>query len=142
MPPPVEVRLLNHVALPTADPERGAKFYREVLGFAETPRPSFSFRGSWLLKREVGVMVHLLHHEAFAPDLGGDVFTQGRHVAFQVADYDEATARLRAHGVTYKEVILPDHGYRQAFFRDPDGNVIELGEWPTPEEMFPGLAQG
>jgi catechol 2,3-dioxygenase-like lactoylglutathione lyase family enzyme len=140
MSPPVETGPLNHVALPTADPERGARFYVDVLGFVVTPRPSFSFRGSWLLRRETGVMVHLLHYEAFKPDLEGDIFTQGRHVAFQVNDFDAATARLRAHGVDFRQRILPDYGYRQAFFRDPDGNVIELGEWPAPVEMFPESA--
>ena len=34
------------------------------------------------------------------------------------------------------ERVLPDYGYRQAFFRDPDGNVLELGEWPPANEMF------
>jgi hypothetical protein len=22
------------------------------------------------------------------------------------------------------------------FFHDPDGNTLELGEWPSPDEMF------
>ena len=33
---------MNHLALPTADPERGAKFYVEVLGFVVTPSSSDS----------------------------------------------------------------------------------------------------
>ena len=45
--------------------------------------------------------------------------------------------RLTAHGVEIVERVLPDYGYRQVFFRDPDGNVLELGEWPAVNEMFP-----
>lgn len=138
-PPPISTGPLNHVALPTADPERGAAFYRDVLGFQSTPRPSFSFRGAWLIKREVGVMVHLLHDAAFEPALGGETNTRGNHVAFQVEDYDAAVGNLRARGIECVEVILPDYGYRQVFFRDPDGNVIELGEWPSAEKMFPAF---
>jgi catechol 2,3-dioxygenase-like lactoylglutathione lyase family enzyme len=136
-PPPVPTGRLNHVALNTADPVRGAKFYREVLGFAETPRPSFSFRGSWLLHREVGVMIHLIHDEDFEPRLAGPINTRTHHLAMQVVDYDAAVQRLQLHNVQYVERVLPDYGYRQVFFRDPDGNVLELGEWPSPEEMFP-----
>ena len=44
---------------------------------------------------------------------------------------------LRDHGIEYVERVLPDYGYRQVFFRDPDGNVLELGEWPPVNEMFP-----
>jgi catechol 2,3-dioxygenase-like lactoylglutathione lyase family enzyme len=57
----------------------------------------------------------------------------------QVADYDRAVAQLREHGVSFVERVLPDYGYRQVFFHDPDQNVIELGEWPSPAEMFPDI---
>ena len=72
-PPAIAVGRLNHVALPTADPERGAQFYCDVLGFARTPRPSFSFRGAWLINRRAGVMVHLIHDESFRPRLDGPI---------------------------------------------------------------------
>lgn len=135
--PPIQTGRLNHVALNTSDPVRGARFYCEVLGFTETPRPSFSFRGSWLLRRDVGVMIHLIHDEDFQPRLIGPVNSRTNHLAMQVSDYDAAVERLRAHNVEYVEHVLPDYGYRQVFFRDPDGNVLELGEWPSPDEMFP-----
>lgn len=135
-PPPIPCGLLNHVALPTADPARGARFYCAVLGFRETPRPAFSFRGSWLFRREAGVMIHLIHSEDFQPPLAAPINTRQAHLALRVDDYDQAAARLTAHGVDFVERVLPDYGYRQMFFRDPDGNVIELGEWPPANEMF------
>ena len=140
MTPPISTGRLNHVALPTADPERGARFYRDVLGFIETPRPAFSFRGAWLLKREVGVMIHLIHDEAFRP-AGDDARINSRtnHLAIQVDDYDAAVKLLAAHGVRYVEHVLPTYNYRQVFFHDPDGNTLELGEWPSPDEMFPEI---
>jgi catechol 2,3-dioxygenase-like lactoylglutathione lyase family enzyme len=57
----------------------------------------------------------------------------------QVSDYDRAVELLSAHGVEYVERVLPDYNYRQVFFHDPDGNTLELGEWPSQDEMFPEL---
>lgn len=138
-PPPIETGPMNHLALPTADPERGARFYCDVLGFVRTPRPGFDFRGAWLLRLEVGVMIHLIHDQNFRPPENAPINSRGNHFAMQVADFDEALRRLAEHGVQYVVRVLPDYGYRQAFFHDPDGNVVELGEWPTPREMFSEL---
>ena len=138
-PPPIESGPLNHVALPTADPVRGAKFYCDVLGFVEAPRPAFSFRGAWLYRREVGVMIHLIHSESFQPPADRTINSRSNHLAMQTADYDAAIRGLSEHGVVFTEHVLPDYGYRQVFFHDPDGNVLELGEWPAPSEMFPGF---
>lgn len=123
------------MALPTADPVVGARFYAEVLGFAETPRPAFSFRGSWLWRPECGVMIHLIEVDGHQPP-SGPIETRNRHLALQTPDYDRSIQQLREHGIEFVERVLPDYGYRQVFFRDPDGNVIELGEWPAPDEML------
>jgi catechol 2,3-dioxygenase-like lactoylglutathione lyase family enzyme len=141
MPPAaIKIGQLNHVALPTADPERGAKFYVEVLGFIPTPRPAFSFRGAWLLHPEAGAMIHLIHSESFQPPAEPKINSRTNHIAMHVDDYDAAVRGLREHGVAYTEHVLPTYGYRQVFFQDPDGNVLELGEWPSPAEMFPQLS--
>ena len=135
-PPAVAPGPLNHVALPTTDPQRGARFYFDVLGFTETPRPGFSFGGSWLWRPETGVMIHLIEDASHQADLQSPINTRTSHLAFQTANYDQACRRLTEHRVAYVERVLPDYGYRQAFFRDPDGNVIELGEWPEPATML------
>jgi catechol 2,3-dioxygenase-like lactoylglutathione lyase family enzyme len=139
MPPALQPGPLNHVALPTADPERGARFYCDVLGFVETPRPSFSFRGSWLLRRDVGVMIHLIHDKAHEARPKPPLSSRTNHLAMQVKNFDAAVEQLAAHGVAHEVRVLPDYNYRQVFFQDPDGNVLELGEWPSPAEMFPEL---
>jgi catechol 2,3-dioxygenase-like lactoylglutathione lyase family enzyme len=80
------------------------------------------------------MMLHLIHDERF---LGPQpsVETRRHHLAFRVNDFDEAKRRIAEHEITFVERTLPDHGYRQMFFHDPDGNVIELGEWPRVETM-------
>ncbi|MBD15724.1 MAG: hypothetical protein CMJ72_11235 [Planctomycetaceae bacterium] len=132
--PPFSMGPLNHIALPTVDPERCACFYREVLGFRLVKRPSFSFDGRWLYREGTHVMIHLLHaadHQART----GPINTRDTHFALQCLDIDSAITHLSNWGIETVERILPDHGYRQIFFRDPDGNVIEMGEWPEAERL-------
>ncbi len=127
----------NHIALPTCDAERGAQFYCDVLGFRVVPRPTFSFDGRWLYRSEAGVMVHLIHDEQHEP-ASGPINTRWHHFAMQSADIATDLQLLAEHGVETVERVLPDHGYRQVFFRDLDGNVIEIGEWPPVAEMDVG----
>jgi len=133
---PINPGPMNHVALSSEDPEESAVFYRDVLGFEVTPRPAFSFRGAWLWHRDVGVMVHLIHDEHFHRSTSSSINTRTGHFAMHTSDYDAAVDHLRNREIEFVERVLPDYGYRQVFFRDPDGNIIELGEWPSPEEML------
>ena len=137
MPAPLSVGPLNHLALPTADLERANRFYCQVLGFEQTTRPSFSFSGSWLLNRSTGTMIHLIHDAKHDPRLNESINTRSSHIAMQTGDYDSSVKLLTNHEIEFVERVLPDYGYRQVFFRDPDGNVLELGEWPEPLAMFP-----
>lgn len=128
MPKPIETQRFNHAALNARDVARAVAFYRDVLGFHEIPRPSFSFAGSWLYRDGLGMVLHLIHDAQFNPSRDR-IDSRVHHLAFRT-NVDQARELLRQHGVEFIERTLPDHGYRQLFFHDPDGNVIELGEWP------------
>jgi len=129
----------NHIALPTANPEQCAQFYCKVLGFRLVPRPAFSFDGRWLYRAEAGVMIHLIHDADHVPS-SSPLNTRGHHFAMQSSDISRDLQLLADHGVETVERTLPDYsqsptGYRQVFFCDPDGNVIEIGEWPAVADM-------
>lgn len=49
-------------------------------------------------------------------------------LAFRVAPDDVATARelLASQGIAVSNVVAQPWGHRTLFFRDPDGNVIEI----------------
>ncbi|TWU25978.1 VOC family protein [Bythopirellula polymerisocia] len=126
---PLQLGPMDHVALLSTDPARGERFYCDVLGFHAVPRPSFSFDGRWLVHEEVGVMLHLIHRADHKPS-GEGFDTLNGHFAIGCPDIDGAVAVLKSHGVEFVEKKLPDYGYRQLFLRDPDGNLLELGEWP------------
>ena len=59
-----------------------------------------------------------------------------QHVAFAISadSLAEWQARLAEKGVAIESVVRPERGGTSAYFRDPDGHLIELatpGIWPT-----------
>jgi glyoxylase I family protein len=114
---------VHHISVNVSDNAVAARFYIDVLGFKELERPDFGVPGTWLEMAD-GRQVHLIEvvsHEA--PD--------GQHFALRVSDIDVAVAELRGHEVEVNDPYeLPGAG-RQAFFKDPSGNLIELNQ-PTP----------
>lgn len=95
------------------------RFYREVLGLEQIPRPEFGFPGFWL--RSGGQEIHLIQvADHRAPD--------GQHFAFRVEDIERVVADIRAHGVEVSDPFpIPGAG-RQSFLKDPSGNLIELNQ--------------
>lgn len=134
MPASISIARFNHAALNASDVEASICFYTQVLGFYEVPRPGFSFAGSWLYSEGLGMMLHLIQDERFVPIATRDN-TRRSHLAFRVEDIDLTLKLLAEHGVPVIQRRLPDYGYRQLFLHDPDGNLIELGEWPDVEKM-------
>ena len=118
----------------SSDLEQATQFYCEVLGFQVVTRPSFSFDGRWLYRREVGPMLHLIY-DAQHSNPEGEINTRGNHFAMQCEDIELAIRKLKQRDIEFVERVLPDRGYRQIFFRDPDGHVVELGEWPDVHKM-------
>lgn len=134
MPEPIPVARFNHAAINASDVDASVAFYTQVLGFFEVPRPSFSFNGSWLYSDGLGMMLHLIHDGRFEPIATRDN-TRRSHLAFRVEDIDRTLELLAEQEIPVIERRLPDYGYRQLFIHDPDGNLIELGEWPDVEQM-------
>lgn len=114
----------HHTSFPVKDVERSRRFYEDVLGLQEKPRPaSLTFPGAWY---QAGACeVHLIQVPS-----GVDVGTPSptlnpfaRHEAFAVADYAATLALLKSHGLEVFETS-PEIG--QMWVRDPDGHIIEL----------------
>lgn len=111
---------IHHVSINVSDTERALAFYHGVLGMELLPRPDFSFGGAWLDAGNGG-QIHLIEGDV-PPDLG-------QHVAFRVDDVDATIAQLRAAGVEVSGAKpVGDTRIRQAFARDPDGNLLEFSQ--------------
>lgn len=113
------VRELNHVALDVSDVSASVRFYREVLGLPELPRPDFGFPGAWF-RLGVTQELHLIGNR------DREVGQRAGHFALLVSDIDAAAARLREAGVVFRGPKPRPDGALQVFTHDPDGNVIEL----------------
>ena len=104
-------------------------FYRDVLGFDVGPRPSgFSTGGYWLYAGGRPIL-HLSRQradEAPRQAHAGPSPTTFDHVAFAATDPVGAAARLRAHGIAFREERSPVTGQHQFFLADPAGNGVEL----------------
>jgi len=114
-------RGVHHVSVNVGDLAAAERFYVEGLGLDVLPRPDFGFPGLWL--EAGGQQIHLMRVDAHeAPT--------GQHFALEVEDLDAVLAELARRGIEPHSVLdLPGAG-RQAFLRDPAGNLIELNQ-PT-----------
>ena len=110
---------VHHVSLNVDDAEKTGRFYIEVLGLEVLPRPNFPFKGYWL--RTGAQEIHLI-------EVKDHRVPGGEHFAFGVEDLDATCRELEAHGVKVSKPMDIPGGGRQAFLRDPAGNLLELNQ--------------
>ncbi len=126
------LRGLHHVARVTKRLEASRAFYCDVLGFAEIPRPAFSFAGAWLYN--YGLQIHLIVDNA-AAEAAGPIQTRDNHLAFETSDIEAFERTLQDRGIEYRVNFQAGTGVKQLFFRDPDGHHVEVGHYgPTRTE--------
>jgi glyoxylase I family protein len=114
---------IHHVSLVVTDLELSRRFYTQVLGLREIPRPAtFDFVVVWY---DLGAQhIHLVPREtADAPS--------PRHFALQVEDAAAAREHFAKLGVPTRETT-PIPGCDRFFVGDPDGNSIEIMQWFRP----------
>lgn len=119
---------LHHVSRQTQKLEQTRRFYVDVLGFREVPRPELNFAGAWLYG--AGIQIHLIDEPFDAPP--STINSRENHIAFKVADMDAAEASLKEKGVAYQRNTNAARRSDQIFFRDPENWLIELGSYPNP----------
>jgi catechol 2,3-dioxygenase-like lactoylglutathione lyase family enzyme len=109
---------VDHVGIAVSDLARSARWYRDVLGLERVDGwgdyPVILVRG--------GSGVALFRAADAAT---GDASVRILHVAFRVADLDDAARRLAERGISFERE--EHHGVaRSLYLRDPDGHEIEL----------------
>ena len=111
---------LDHIqlAMPPGGETEARRFYGEILGLTEAPKPAslVSRGGCWFEGH--GVVVHLGVEENFVP-------ARKAHPGFRVADLAEARRVLEVAGAP----IVPDDtlpNVRRFYTTDPFGNRLEL----------------
>ncbi len=120
-----EVLGIHHVSFVVADVQRSLQFYRDILGLNTDPqRPDIGYPGAWL---EIGEQqIHLLQVPNPDPVTDRPMHVgRDRHAALAVTDLGPVLDRLEEAGL---DCTHSRSGRRAVFFRDPDGNGIELVE--------------
>jgi glyoxylase I family protein len=119
---------IDHHSMICSDVEKSKFFFTQVMGLEIDPnRPaSLPFAGAWF-KIGLGQTLHCLCLPNLDPTTGrpehGGV---DRHVAVRIPDLEPLIERLEHYGVFYSR---SKSGRRAIFFRDPDGNAIEVIEF-------------
>lgn len=124
----------QHTTISVADVDRSLAFYRDLLGFP--------YLGRLAYKNQIGLVIDFLdigNHgllEIFsfanAPGkpsefISNDLQLGMRHNAFKVKNVDATAARLKQAAVEFTlEPTNAVGGVRIAFFKDPDGNLVEI----------------
>lgn len=123
---------MDHSALIVRDLAATRRFYGEVLGMEEIPRPSsFKFGGCWF--RGPSFELHFILEQDTTAKAGWlDAGPGGRaglahHLAFAVEDLDAAMKELEARGIPLAAgPFQRGDGVVQIYVDDPDGHFIEL----------------
>ena len=119
MPGAVQITATDFVTVPTQDFERAKAFYRDVLGLEEGPRwgdmPAQEFETGNLT---IAVMDPTAFGQEFRPSAGS--------IVMRVEDFDVAKAELEGKGVAFVTDKIDSGVCHQAYFRDPDGNILGI----------------
>jgi len=119
------VRGLDHVNLraPAELVERLRRFYIDIVGLHEGPRPGFRSHGYWLYAGQQPVM-----HLSLASNGDGEPQRTGwlAHYAFDCDDLAGMRQRLDTAGVPYRMDVVDQRHQVQLFLADPAGVLVEL----------------
>ena len=119
-----------HAMIGVKDLSRAKEFYSDKLGLTvadELPAGAIRYAargGTWFL----------VYQSTFAGT------AKSTCMRFEVEDVESAVRQLRARGIVFEDYDLPEvktvdgiaeheSGARGAWFKDPDGNVLQLGQY-------------
>ena len=110
-----------------SDLERAKKFYGETLGLTVKDE-----RADGVRYEAGGGSLVLVYPSQFAGT------AQSTYMGFEVDDVEKAVGELRERGVVFEEYDMPGlktvdgiaeiEGVKGAWFKDPDGNILSIGQ--------------
>ncbi len=127
--------IITHIAFRCRDLTAQEVFYTRHFGFQRSRTFRRGEPGEFFLLKLGSMRLELFPLDPAKPptdeDKGGEQPIGFRHLAFEVPKLEPILDALKAEGIEPDPIVeLPQiaPGFRIAFFRDPEGNVIELME--------------
>jgi len=117
---------MNHFTVLTDDVAATVRFYRDLVGLVEGPRPPLGFPGAWLYAGAQAVL-HVVGGRPRAELKAGVI----DHMAFSASGLGATIAALDAKGVAYQCRQQAGTGVWQVFCHDPNGAKVELDFAPA-----------
>ena len=120
----MSVGMLDHYNVSTRKLGDTIRFYEEVLGLTNGPRPPFNFPGAWLYSAGHPVL-HLNDISSTDRQQPAD-FGVIDHVAFGSRGFEAIKQHLTGKGVSFRVNQVPNSRRWQIFLTDPNNVMIEL----------------
>jgi catechol 2,3-dioxygenase-like lactoylglutathione lyase family enzyme len=120
----MSVGVLDHYNVSTRKLGDTVRFYEEVLGLVNGPRPAFDFPGAWLYSEGHPV----LHLNDISPTDKPQQTNSGviDHIAFGSRGFEAIRQHLTQKGVPFRVNQVPNSRRWQIFLSDPNNVLIEL----------------
>lgn len=116
----------DFVCIPTKDFEAASAFYADTIGLERSKRWGDMPAGEF----ETGnLTLAVMQVDAF----GIDFSPTSVPIALHVDDFEGAKAELESRGVAFRGDVIDSGVCLQAFFHDPDGNMIGIHHRYAPE---------
>jgi catechol 2,3-dioxygenase-like lactoylglutathione lyase family enzyme len=120
----MSVGMLDHYNVSTRKLGDTIRFYEEVLGLTNGPRPPFNFPGAWLYSAGHPVL-HLNDISSTDRQQPADSGVID-HVAFGSRGFEAIKQHLTGKGVPFRVNQVPNSRRWQIFLTDPNNVMIEL----------------
>jgi len=120
----MSVGMLDHYNVSTRKLGDTIRFYEEVLGLTNGPRPPFNFPGAWLYSAGHPVL-HLNDISSTDKQQPADSGVID-HVAFGSRGFEAIKQHLTGKGVSFRVNQVPNSRRWQIFLTDPNNIMIEL----------------
>ncbi|MVO17020.1 VOC family protein [Parasedimentitalea maritima] len=126
---------LHHINLSTENVGRMNDFYRNVMGLDKKTeglpvlQKNKGYGGDVSFVTDGDIQMHLAQKDVNAGFNSGQFVNpvSHGHIAYRTDDLDSFIAHLEEQGIPYSNWgHQAVEGWRQIFFYDPDGNVIEV----------------
>lgn len=121
--------------IPAVDMKRARRFYGDTLGLKEITPPDPEIAENNAMFTVGDCTRFLVYKRPYASKAEHTIAT------FTVDNLEEAMDELKGRGVTFEQYDMPSlktdrrgiaeaDGMKAAWFKDPDGNILGLGEMP------------